>query len=263
MAQTVCNMTLDVSVIDGCQVMKAKQGDSMSRVLCVQITDQKKPLSLEGHVGVMLNVFDGTDRYSFAGKVVDGEARFALPQIALAKAGAVLCDVSILDGSGGRLTTESFQLLVEEAACPENAFGGEESMDPVTELLAQNAILPLAPTVAAGGMTLAPALNRRYAVDLSPSYCKQNGEWLPLTLELPWPEDPATEHWILLYCHAPIDGEAGALVVDWGQNQRRLFENGEIPYITTDNFDIVCTYSPILEKWMIGVCQYAACEEGV
>ena len=56
MPQVVYDMTLDVSVSDpGVQII-AKQGDRQSRLLCIRLTDCKKPLPIENDAAVLLNV---------------------------------------------------------------------------------------------------------------------------------------------------------------------------------------------------------------
>lgn len=263
MAQIMCDITLDVSVNDGGQRMIAKQGDSKSRLLRVHFTDQKKPLLIEDWASVLLNVSNGIDAHSFLGDVVDGAAVFTIPDFALFQVGTASCDVSVLGGDGEKLTTARFEICVLESVCPSNDLGDGESGNLAAELLARDHIQPLWPTVADGIATLAPDVDRRYAVDLSDADYRPEGVWMPLRLELPIPQNILQEHWILICCHAPVDQTAGAVVVDWGATENRLFENGEIPYITMGDFDIICTYSPIVKKWMIGVTQYGSCEGSV
>lgn len=260
MPQIVCNIALDVSVKDSGQVITAKQGDSKSRLLCVSFTDEKKPLLIEDGAAVLLNVARGEERYAYEGRVSGGKALFVIPDFALAAVGTVTCDASAVGSDGTRLTTASFTIVVEEAACPEGGLGGEEGIDLAASLLAEAVIQPLVPENDGADMVIAPAVNRKYALDLSDAAYVANGSWAPFRLALPTPEFPLRDNWILIYCHAPVSETAGAVGIDWGTASERLFADGEIPYITMGDFDIVCTYSPIAKKWQIGVIQYAVSE---
>ncbi|MBQ8341126.1 MAG: hypothetical protein IJY22_01950 [Clostridia bacterium] len=256
MAQIMCEITLDVSVNDSGQVMMAKQGDSKSRLLCVHFTDKRKPMKVESGASVLLNVSAGGEARSFVGYVSDGDAIFVIPAFALAAAGNVSCDVSILGGDGGRLTTAGFEICVAESVCPDGDLG-EETADLAAELLAQDTIQTLTPVSDGAAYVIAPTLNRKYALDLSAPAYTASGSWATFRLELPTPLSAEQENWVLIYCHAPVSERAGAIVIDWGDAGERLFADGEIPYVTMGDFDIVCTYSPAAEKWQIGVIQYA------
>lgn len=256
MAQVMCDITLDVSVNDRGQTMMAKQGDSKSRLLCVHLTDQRKPLEIEKDAVVLLNVSNGDTAQSFQGHVTAGTAVFTLPTFALETAGSVSCDVSVLGSNGGKLTSAGFEICVAEAVCPETELGDDEQGDLASELLAQEAILPLSPLQVENGLVLAPEINRRYGVDLSSSAFKKDGAWLPVTLRLPTPQSALRENWILLYCHAPVDPLAGAVTLQFEAEQAPLLESGKTPYITAGDFDVVCSCSPVTRKWQIGVIQY-------
>ena len=257
MAQITCEITLDVAVNDREQLVTARQGDTKSRLLCVRLTDGGKPLQIEYGATVLLNASNGSEAYAFGGIVSEGAALFTLPDFALSEAGRVDCDVSVLGADGSRLTSAGFTLCVAETVCPTEriASGGG---DLIAELLAQDTIQPLTPIREGKAMVVEPALNRKYALDLSAPDCISEGSWLPLSLRLPTPVSAEKENWILIYCHAPVSESAGAISVDWGKASACLFADGEIPYITMGDFDVVCTYSPAAQKWQIGVVQYAA-----
>ena len=255
MAQVMCNITLDVSINDRGQILMAKQGDSKSRLLCVHLTDQHKPLEIEEGASVLLNVSNGNVAQSFRGSVRDGAALFTIPAFALEQAGTVPCDVSVIGSEGGKLTSAGFEICVIEAVCPDNGLGGEEMPDAIAELLAQDTVYPLAPVAEGDHLTLRPACNRRFTVDLSHESYKKDGAWLPLQIQLPAPVSAAKENWLLLYCYAPETTSAGAVVVDW-KGMNALFENGEEPHITMGAFDVVCTFSPAAKAWQVGVIQY-------
>ena len=256
MAQIMCEITLDVAVNDKEQVMMAKQGDTKSRLLCAHLTDGGRPLQIESGASVLLNVSNGSEARAFVGYVSEGAAVFVLPDFALAAPGHVSCDVTVLGADGSRLTSAGFILCVSEAVCPEGALASNEGGDLAAELLAQDTIQPLVPIESDGALLIAPALNRKYALNLSGARYMENGSWKTLQLMLPTPASAEKEHWVLLYCHAPVSESAGAVTLDWGETTERLFADGEIPYITMGDFDVVCTYSPVAKKWQIGVIQY-------
>ena len=253
MAQIMCEITLDVSVKDPGLSMMAKQGDSKSRLLCVHLTDEGKPLVIEEGSCVLLNVARGEEAFAFEGRVVGGNALFVLPAFALAEAGCVRCDVSVLGTDAEKLTSVAFTLEVEAAVCPDGALGDEAGEDLAATLLAEETLQPLLPHSDNAGYLLRPALNRKYTVDLSGSGYLAGGVWKSITLELPTPEHPTRDNWVLLYCHAPVDAVAGAVTLAFGDC---LFADGNEPIVTTADFNVVCTYSPIAAKWQIGVISY-------
>ncbi|MBQ3483134.1 MAG: hypothetical protein IJA78_03050 [Clostridia bacterium] len=261
MPQIVCKIILDVAINDGGQIIMAKQGDRGSRLLSVALTDNGASLPIEADAAVLLNVRRGEECAAFEGRVCpDGSALFALPSFALAEEGSVLCDVSVLDAAGGRLTSSHFQIAVEAAVAPDAAPSESEESDLVAELLSEQILHPLLPTAGDGGFVLAPAVNRKYSVDLSDTGLITDKGWVPLSLQLPTPTSTAREHWIVLYCHAPVHESAGAITLDWGDASDLLFADGAVPQITMGDFDIICTYSATAARWQIGVVQYAAVE---
>ena len=259
MPQIVCKISLDVAINDAGQIIMAKQGDRASRLLSVTLTDNGAPLPIEADAAVLLNVCRGEERAVFEGRVCpDGSALFALPSFALAEEGSVLCDVSVLDAAGGRLTSSHFSIAVEAAVVPDAAPSDSEDGDLIAGLLSEQILHPLSPKAVGGVYMLAPEVNRKYSVDLSDTGLITDKGWVPLSLQLPTPTSSAREHWIVLYCHAPVHERAGAITLDWGDADTLLFADGEVPQITKGDFDIICTYSATAERWQIGVVQYAA-----
>jgi hypothetical protein len=142
----------------------------------------------------------------------------------------------------------------------EKEWEGERADGIYVTWLAEQSVQPLPIYIAENGYLLRPEVNRKYSVDLSDGSIRREEGWAQVTLQLPTPTDPAYEHWIVLYCHAPVHELAGGIVLDWGNADALLFADGEIPQIKTGDFDIVCTYSPIAGRWQLGVVQYAAVE---
>ena len=244
MPQIVCNIALDVSVNDVGQKLMAKQGDFGSRLLCVQFTDCKRPLPLEPGVTVLLNAAKGEEKNTFLGSVSDGgTALFVLPDFVLDEAGVVICDVSAVDKDGERLTTEKFEIVVEE------------------DFLASQSVHKLIPEAEWQSYVLRPAVNRKYTVDLSDECYAPDGFWAPISLELPHPTDVSRENWVVLYCHAPVTEAQGGVILELGEDV--LLSDGMLPLITMSDFEVICTYSPLTGCWRVGVVQYgrAASEE--
>lgn len=264
MPQIVCNITLDVSLKGASQVFMAKRGDSKSRLLQAQLTDCGRELPIEGDATVLLNLSRAGESHAFAGAVTDGgQALFVLPDFALAEVGSVKGDVSVLGIDGARLTSCPFEISVEDSVCPDAEVNDPQNENLMAELLAREVIIPLEPQATENGFVLAPEVNHKYSVDLSDAQYAPEGAWLPISLQLPAVEMAEKEHWVLIYCHAPVRGEQGALVMDWGAVGDCVFADGQIPFLTMSDFDIICTYSPAAGRWQIGVIQYGAAEGGV
>lgn len=263
MPQIVCNIALDVSVNDVGQKLMAKQGDFGSRLLCVQFTDCKRPLPLEPGVTVLLNAAKGEEKNTFLGSVSDGgTALFVLPDFVLDEAGVVICDVSAVDKDGGRLTTEKFEIVVEEAVyCSSDFTDHVGGHDLAQDFLASQSVHKLIPEAEWQSYVLRPAVNRKYTVDLSDECYAPDGFWAPISLELQRPTDVSRENWVVLYCHAPVTEAQGGVILELGEDV--LLSDGMLPLITMSDFEVICTYSPLTGCWRVGVVQYgrAASEE--
>ncbi|MBE6702641.1 MAG: hypothetical protein E7585_04420 [Ruminococcaceae bacterium] len=257
MPQIVCNIALDVAVNNIEQMLSAKQGDTQNRLLCVTFTDCGKPLPIEKDAVVLLNVKSGEARASFEGTVTkEGKALFAIPDFVLVKAGSVQCDVSAITPNGGRLTTAAFGILVEPAICPSGEVSNDAAVsDLAADFIASQRLLTLTPQPRETGYVIAPEINHKYCLDLSDSRYAPGGVWANFRLELPVPTNATKENWILIYCHAPITAEAGAVSIDFGSDC--LFADARAPMVSLSDFDIVCTYSRGAGCWQVGVVQYA------
>ena len=258
MPQIVCNITLDVSLVDTEQTMMAKCGDSGSRLLSVRLTDNGQEISISRQAGVLLNVAYGEERRAFEGIVDErGCALFVLPTAVLAQAGEVRCDVSVVDPDGSRLTSSPLLLTVEEAVCPGDTLVEGEVGDLLSQWIASEALQDMTPAITPNGLTLRPALNRKYCVDFSdPSYIDEGTLWQYICLELPTPTDAQKDAWVLFYCHAPYHPVAGHIRIDWENSTPCRFANGGPNDITADDFDIICTYSHLGGFWQVGIVQY-------
>ena len=264
MPQIVCSISLDVGVSDSGLCLMAKSGDYGSRRLSVQLTDCGAPIVLGADVSALLNISKDGEKKSFAGFVNEkGEADFLLPAFLLERAGGAKCDVSVIDTAGNRLTSAVFEVAVEESVCPGEGISSDENPDVVARLLASERVYELGLAKLSDRFLLAPALNRKYTVDLSDAALVEGNSWKHIKLNLPVPKEEGEESWVLLYCHAPISETAGPVVIDWGNTKERAFADGLVPTINMGDFDVVCIYSHAQGKWQIGVVQYGAAEASV
>ena len=119
MAFIVKEIKLETSKQNYIQAIVAKQNDSNSRFLKVTFLDDGIPIPLATSSKVTINAErkDGTSD-SFFGEVNDDNtATVPLHSWMLEIDGLVNCDVSIIDVEGRKLTTTTFVVMVEKAAC--------------------------------------------------------------------------------------------------------------------------------------------------
>ena len=266
MAQCMCKMMLDVADRDGMQSVVARQGDNATRFLRVCLFSCGEPIRVEDSITVVLNAKNAADELrAFVGEVnADGTITLPLTAWMLRNVGVVQCDISLFDVNGGKLTTPPFEVeVVASVAADEILPGDDDGGDSLTaRLLAEEKVYALDPTPKLGGYEVSPLPNRKYALDLSgDAYALGNG-WKEISLVLPTPVEADSDSWILIYCHAPA-GSRGTVSIDWGDVNTLLFEDGKIPEIRTENFDIICTYSRVAGKWQIGAVQYESVGESV
>lgn len=256
MPQIVCNIALDVSASCAEQTVSARQGDSQSRLLCVTLTDCGKPLAVERTAVVLLNVAYKEDCACFEGTITEeGRALFVLPDFVLAEAGKAKCDVSVI-GAYGRLTTAPFYVSVEAPVCATDVISNDTVVaDLAADFISAQRLVKLTPKESADGFLLSPEVNRKYILDLSDGGYAPNGVWKAMHLTLPKPTSTVKENWVLIYCHAPVTAETGAVQITFDENC--LLADGVEPSITMSDFDLICTYSVGAAAWQIGVVQYS------
>lgn len=115
------------------QAVIAKQGDSNSRYLRVTFLDEGTVIPLDSSSQVTINAEreDGASESFFGVINGDDTATVPLHSWILELAGVVNCDISII-GTDSRLTTTTFVVKVEKAACS----SGDISTDPQYDVLA-------------------------------------------------------------------------------------------------------------------------------
>ena len=257
MPQIICDIDLDVSVKDNGQKLMAKAGDRRSRLLRVRLLDCGKHLPIGRRDTALLNVAAGEEKGSYEGEVTeDGNALFVIPDLALQQMGTATCDVSVLSADGGRLTSSSFQIIVEDSVFPAGDLGPISTPGLAEAFVATQKIFHLQPEAKNDGFVLRPEVNRKYSMNLTNhTIYAPNGTWRTFTLELPEPSNGVGENRITICCHAPLSslGKGVPLIFDSGC----LFEDGVKPVITKGDFNLICTYSPVASEWQISVVQYA------
>ncbi len=259
MAQCMCKMVLDVADRDSAHIIVARQGDSATRFVRLHLMSYGEPIRVEESAVVVLNVKNASNELlSFEGEVnSDGSLTLPINAWMLQNIGVLQCDVSLIDVGGGKLTTPSFEIEVVASVAPDEVLPSDDmaGQSITARLLAEEAVFGLEPVLAGDGYELHPQCNRKYALDLSSSSYASGDDWKAISLVLPTPDDVTCDNWILIYCHAPAR-LSGYVSIDWGRASELLFADGVIPEITKGDFDIICTYSPVVDKWQIGVVQY-------
>jgi len=115
----VRDVVADVLTRNASKPVIAKQNDAGSRFLNVRIQENGKSMDIDGVDEVILNVHrpDGSTGM-FRGSVnSDGTVKVELYSWVLEQAGTVSCDISIIKENSVKLTTMTFYIEVEAAAC--------------------------------------------------------------------------------------------------------------------------------------------------
>lgn len=264
MAQCMCKMVLDVSERDTLYTIVARQGDSGSRGIRLRLTSFGEALRVEENTIPVLNVKNTSDEVrAFTGEVnADGSITLPLTAWMLRTTGILVCDVSLFDEAGNKLTTPPFEVEVVASVVPGEVLpGDDDGGESVTaEIIAQEHQHELVPVKDNDMFLLLPQCRRRYTLGFLKAVHGDNDGWKHIQLVLPAVSGTDKENWILISCHTP-SLECGPIPIDWGNADRYLFVGGTIPVIETNDFDIICTYSHHAGKWLIGVVQYGAAGE--
>lgn len=119
MIQIAKKIALEVSKPNAFKVILAKQGDNQSRFLKVTFVNDAKKINIPPTATVVINASrsDGEAK-SFAGEVnTDGTVTVPLTCWMLQFSGIITSDISVIDSNSRRLTTTTFIIEVESAAC--------------------------------------------------------------------------------------------------------------------------------------------------
>ena len=138
MAQIVQKITVEVAKPNLFQAIVAKQGDSKSRFLEVTLVDNEQVININPTSSVTINAKrpDGLSK-RFEGEANVGDT-VTVPLAAwiLEQPGIVFCDISVINTTDQRvLTSTSFRINVEEAACAERDITDDENYDVLIKLI--------------------------------------------------------------------------------------------------------------------------------
>ena len=117
----------------------AKQNDANSRFLSVRIQENGRDMNIDGSYEVFLNVQrpDGSVGIIRGSVNDDGTVKVELSAWVLEQAGTVSCDISIVKEGSTKLTTMTFYIEVEAAACCDGDIVETEEYSVLTELIIQ------------------------------------------------------------------------------------------------------------------------------
>lgn len=141
MIEIIKELNIEVSKPNVFQAVVAKQYDMNTRFIKATFVDNGKKIYIDPNatVSVVINAYrpDGKSK-GFKGEVNadDGTVTVPLHSWMLEQVGTVVCDISVIDvesGDNKKLTTTSFNLIVERAA-----YGGEDiTSDPQYDILVE------------------------------------------------------------------------------------------------------------------------------
>lgn len=250
MAQILCKMELDVAECAPGVVVMAKQGDFGSRFVQVRLTSHRVPMFIPEDAAVLLNVKrpDGEKR-AFAGSV-NGDGTLTLPigGWMLETEGVLLCDISVTDGAGAKLTSTCFSVYAEGAVCPDGELGSE-SESVTARFLSERQLFDLTPVISDGVAVFTPLTGRNYQLDLTGDTMKGESGWLPVKISLPAEVQTGVAGRILLRVHASKVGSGAYPEITFGENA--IFRDDTAAALTQKDADIFCTYAPKAGKWQV------------
>lgn len=123
MAMIIKEISAAVDEKNNVPVIVAKQKDFKSRFINVRLINSSGFMKIQKNANVIANFKRGDgEAKSFAGGVnEDGTVKILLPFWVLELSDTAVCDISIIEPDGSKLTSMSFNIVVEEAANPENS----------------------------------------------------------------------------------------------------------------------------------------------
>ena len=136
--QIIKHTTLDVAAQNTIQPIVAKQYDSGSRFITAQLTNEGEEIFVSPSSVVLINASrEDKAAQAFAGTVnEDGTITVPITRWMLELDGMVTCDVTVIDSEQRKLSTTSFEIMVEPAS-----YNGEDvsedDYDLLTNLIAE------------------------------------------------------------------------------------------------------------------------------
>ena len=121
MIKIVKHITLDVATENIFQNIIAKQLDTDSRFLNVQLTNEGTPLNIPTTSTVIINAKRPDKKSdSFRGEVeTNGTVTVPIANWMIELDGEVKCDISVIDSDGRKISTTSFTIKVDPSANPD------------------------------------------------------------------------------------------------------------------------------------------------
>lgn len=138
MAEILKSLSVDVAKKNTFQAIVAKQGDTASRFLKIQLVNEGEPITVQSTSSVVINALrSDKESDSFLGTANDdGTVTVPLTQWMLAIDGLMTCSVTIVDAQGRKLTTTSFIVDVQFAENLTGDISEDENYDILVQLLA-------------------------------------------------------------------------------------------------------------------------------
>jgi len=139
MSIIVKQLSVDVAQENIFQSVIAKQYDTNSRFLTVKLTNEGEQITVSPTSVVTINAArEDKQAKAFAGTVnEDGTVTVPITYWMLELDGIVKCDISVIDSEQRKLTTTSFTISVEAAACSETDITEDENYDILVTLIGQ------------------------------------------------------------------------------------------------------------------------------
>lgn len=139
MSIIVKQLSVDVAQENIFQSVIAKQYDTNSRFLTVKLTNEGEQITVSPTSVVTINAArEDKQAKAFAGTVnEDGTVTVPITYWMLELDGIVKCDISVIDPEQRKLTTTSFTISVEAAACSETDITEDENYDILVTLIGQ------------------------------------------------------------------------------------------------------------------------------
>lgn len=137
--QIIKHISVDVAAENIFQSIIAKQHDSDSRFLTVQLTNEGNKIVVDPTASVLINAQreDGSSS-AFSGNVNDdGTITVPITSWMLALDGQVECDISIIGSDESKLTSTSFTISVEEAVYSGEDIADDENYGILVNLIAE------------------------------------------------------------------------------------------------------------------------------
>jgi len=138
MAQITKILNIDVAKKNRFQALVAKQYDSKSRFLKVQLQNEGVDIEVESNCTVIMNAHraDGASK-GYAGNVnEDGTVTVPITSWMLALDDVLVCDISVIDSSARKLTTMNFEIEVDPASYSGEDIAEDDNYDLLVALLA-------------------------------------------------------------------------------------------------------------------------------